>query len=310
METEKASSLTLKRSEEASKKLDSIPLSTTTTPIMRKNPVQLDAIKDYVFIEDVNVAIPISNPHEWYGQTPQPGILSLKIGFDSRKAGTSDDIEDCLDYSKLLKLLNNLSASLSPARLKELACPPITCATEAAGAIAVVIGNHLDSIRCHTVWASIKLRLPKEVALTGGEAIVNSRYWSMETDKGRDQQAETTELTFKDMLVYCIVGVREKERVQKQPVKVTIRIVGGDLGKGLPPLQIMGVMQMIEQSKFQTVERLANRIAEWIIFYNMKFSTSTVIVKISKPAISNICSGPGVKITRTKQDFRAADETK
>jgi FolB domain-containing protein len=57
---------------------------------------------DQVFIKDL-VARGIIGINDWEREKPQEILINVVIFADHKKAGSSDDIKDCVDYSKVAK---------------------------------------------------------------------------------------------------------------------------------------------------------------------------------------------------------------
>ncbi|MCJ1312656.1 trifunctional dihydropteroate synthetase [Agyrium rufum] len=105
--------------------------------------------------------------------------------------------------------------------------------------------------------------------------------------------------------VNCIIGVKARERTQKQKVKIGFEIVlmyppnrenqAGD------PFEVL-VQKAVEDSSYQTVEALAEMIARMICL-DAKRTFTSVTVTVEKPSALNFADGAGVEITRTPDQY-------
>lgn len=59
---------------------------------------------DRILIKDLT-ARGIIGIHDWERTKPQTILINLAIFTDTRKAGQSDDIDDCIDYDTVAKLV-------------------------------------------------------------------------------------------------------------------------------------------------------------------------------------------------------------
>ena len=59
---------------------------------------------DKVFIKDL-IARGIIGINDWERQKPQEILINLIVFTDTRRAASSDDLADCVDYSALAKLV-------------------------------------------------------------------------------------------------------------------------------------------------------------------------------------------------------------
>jgi FolB domain-containing protein len=62
---------------------------------------------DKVFIRDLRIQA-IIGIRDWERQTPQEVLVNVVLTTDTRRAATSDDIIDCVDYSELVKEIRAL----------------------------------------------------------------------------------------------------------------------------------------------------------------------------------------------------------
>ncbi|MBS0287133.1 MAG: dihydroneopterin aldolase [Proteobacteria bacterium] len=93
---------------------------------------------------------------DWEKQTPQNITLDLTIATDAKKAATQDDLNDALDYTKIVDHLNGYIKTHHPELIETL-----------AENLATEILTHFD-----TSWVQVTLHKPgavlqaKEIAIT------------------------------------------------------------------------------------------------------------------------------------------------
>ncbi len=110
----------------------------------------------------------------------------------------------------------------------------------------------------------------------------------------------------RDLSVECIVGVNPEERVQKQLIVINIALHTGLSRPGRSDALAdtidykavkLAVMREVEQSQFQLIERLAERIAE----IALGFGAARVDVCIDKPGALRFARSVAVEISRTRR---------
>lgn len=121
------------------------------------------------------------------------------------------------------------------------------------------------------------------------------------------EDAALDRIHIRDLLVRCIVGIYEGERLEKQDVIINITL-HADLRKACQSDSLEDtvdykaikkkVIAAVEASSFLLVERLAERIAE-VCLDNPKVCRATVLVE--KPGALRFARTVGVEITRDKQ---------
>ncbi len=110
----------------------------------------------------------------------------------------------------------------------------------------------------------------------------------------------------RDLTVECIVGVNPEERVQKQLIVINIALHTSLSRPGRSDALAdtidykavkLAVMREVEQSQFQLIERLAERIAE----IALGFGAARVDVCIDKPGALRFARSVAVEISRTRR---------
>lgn len=120
------------------------------------------------------------------------------------------------------------------------------------------------------------------------------------------EDAALDRIHIRDLLVRCIVGIYEGERLEKQDVVINITLYA-DLRKACRSDSLEDtidykaikkkVIAAVEASSFLLVERLAERIAE-VCLENPSVRRATVLVE--KPGALRFARTVGVEITRER----------
>lgn len=110
----------------------------------------------------------------------------------------------------------------------------------------------------------------------------------------------------RDLAVECIVGVNPEERVQKQLVMINVTM-HADLEKACRSDSLadtidykavkLAILHEVEQSQFQLIERLAERIAE----IALGFPIERADVTIDKPGALRYARSVAVEISRARK---------
>ncbi len=109
--------------------------------------------------------------------------------------------------------------------------------------------------------------------------------------------------------VFCIIGVRDRERIEKQRILISLQIYC-DLRQAGQSDRIADtidysrlknkVAEFVEQSDFFLVEKLATEVAKLILQLN---TVNEVKVRIEKPDALSGAKTVAVEISRTKGSF-------
>ena len=113
------------------------------------------------------------------------------------------------------------------------------------------------------------------------------------------------EIIISDLLVRGIVGIKEEERFKEQDILVNISLYA-DLKKACDSDKIEdtvdykqikdGVVEIIRQSEYYLVERLAQRIADYCLEPDL---VEKVRINVQKPGALRFARSVGFTITRT-----------
>ena len=113
-------------------------------------------------------------------------------------------------------------------------------------------------------------------------------------------------ILIKDLLVRCVIGVRDEERRDKQDVLINVALVtdlrkAGASDRLEDSVDYRGlnkqILSMAEHSQFRLVEAMAQAVAD-ICFGNP--SVQEVIVRIEKPGALRFARSAGVEIVRKR----------
>jgi len=75
---------------------------------------------DKVFIKDLSTQV-IIGVYDWEREQPQDILINITIETDTRQAGQTDDIKDCIDYDALTKSMLTLVKSIQRFTVEALA---------------------------------------------------------------------------------------------------------------------------------------------------------------------------------------------
>jgi FolB domain-containing protein len=110
-----------------------------------------------------------------------------------------------------------------------------------------------------------------------------------------------------DLLVRCIIGVRDEERREKQDVLINLEL-SADLGKAGASDRIEDavdyaalkkrIVGMVENSQFFLVEALAENIASLCLEHP---KVAQAVVRVEKPTALRFARSVGVEITRERE---------
>ena len=113
-------------------------------------------------------------------------------------------------------------------------------------------------------------------------------------------------ITITDLLIRCIVGINEEERVKKQDVVINLALYA-DLSKSCESDKIedtvdyrtikLSVMALVENSSYFLVEKLAEEISK-VCLKDPKVKKT--VVRVEKPGALRFAKNVGIEITRTQ----------
>ena len=116
-------------------------------------------------------------------------------------------------------------------------------------------------------------------------------------------------ILIRDLLVRGIIGINEWEREKKQDILINITLFA-NLEKSVKSDNIEDtinyrtltkqILDLIDNSKFYLVEKLAEEIAKISI---IEFKAEKVIVRVEKPGALRFASSVGVEIERESSSY-------
>lgn len=141
----------------------------------------------------------------------QPVSITLDIFHDISGAGLSDDLSKSVDYSAVSDVVRNACERSTDAKA------PLT----AFGLAESIISSCLSFIEISIDSLAIEVELPK--------ALLRSRSASVKISRLRSGVKSDTDTFFiNDLRLYTIIGIRPREREDKQPVIVNLVIARQD----------------------------------------------------------------------------------
>lgn len=138
----------------------------------------------------------------------QPIVLSVQLFMNRSPAGESDDIKDTFSYGQMCKELMSKAKEIPYTRLDHL---------------AYTLGGLCDSWPGNMM--KMQLKAPK-LLLRAEDGLTKEFTWI----PGPGHRVQNHSWFIAGLRIACIIGVNPHERLQKQTVKINIRIVGaGDI---------------------------------------------------------------------------------
>ncbi|KAF6751665.1 Dihydropteroate synthase [Ephemerocybe angulata] len=252
---------------------------------------------DVVRINALQLILPLLSGAQWPTDEPnepvlQPVELSLEIQHDTRAAASSDDIESCIDYSKLARGIQ-----------KKLSAEPVYDSLDhVADTVCQLIVEKYTGAFEHFQLTIVQ---PKASLLC--EALVAS--YTSELVHGQWHVSEVKH-TIKGLRCPTIIGIHPHEREARQETRVTVDFWSRDVrhvanlpeGRGL----VRSLYEAIYHSQYLTLEALASYVAKLMISV-VSDGTIAFDVKVnaSKPHAIPLAASAEVVIHRTPGDFPA-----
>ncbi|TGO38814.1 hypothetical protein BHYA_0067g00230 [Botrytis hyacinthi] len=218
---------------------------------------------------------------DWVENTcpQQPALVSVSLALRRpfKKASEDDDIAgDTIHYGLIkLAIMDGVRAyhsrGIRPDFVKELSMKSI-CIFIASVLIRrnILVGRNVN-------WSSIRIMLPKSSLRGAGTSLTVQTIYKDTSLEEQETGAlrstgnigESCTLRLHDLIVPTIIGLLPKERTMKQNVVANIEIDRwygqGDLHWDMQQI----VVKTIEESSFQTLEALAERISKNIIRHSL-----------------------------------------
>ncbi|PHM34987.1 bifunctional dihydroneopterin aldolase/7,8-dihydroneopterin epimerase [Xenorhabdus szentirmaii] len=113
---------------------------------------------DIVFIEELTVITTIG-VYDWEQTIKQKLVFDIEMGWDNKRASSSDNVEHCLDYSKVSEAIINHVENQCFALVERV-----------AEEVADILLNQF-----HSPWVRIKVRKPGAVVHAKSVGVVIER---------------------------------------------------------------------------------------------------------------------------------------
>jgi FolB domain-containing protein len=117
-------------------------------------------------------------------------------------------------------------------------------------------------------------------------------------------------IEIKDLLLRTIIGIKPDERVNRQDVLLNLGLnvdlrpaaQGDDIEAAVNYRTVTkAVIELVEGSSYQTVERLATEVARLIV---TRFPVAEATVSLEKPGAVRFARSVGVTVVRRPEDFQ------
>jgi FolB domain-containing protein len=273
-------------------------------------PSNLDTIR----IRNLSATTPF-NRDAFGDHKPQPALISvtLTLATSITQAARDDALDTSVDYGKLSKAIS--------ARLSKLSTPDVPNLSAYAQNIDAAIRDYVKSSRSSLGDDSdpllrarnVHVHLPKATLHGSG---VSFSLATLPTSGSTSPLAASSEqesrvLTLHDITIPAKIGVKDRERLVKQPVMLTVAIDGffdpfGTMDSYNELEQI--VVRSVEESHFSTLEALALWVVEhvmayWVWHYGRRHAA--VRVGVEKPVALINADAPGVEVVRESDPSRS-----
>ena len=116
---------------------------------------------------------------------------------------------------------------------------------------------------------------------------------------------ELDELTIKNIRCECVIGCNADERMQKQPILLTVTLFldtrnaaqSDDLSKTVNYSELCKVLlQFVKESEYQLIETLAEKVSECVLAFDARIQR--VRLRLVKPQALSRADFPELVITR------------
>ncbi|KAL5478406.1 FOL1 [Sanghuangporus weigelae] len=221
----------------------------------------------------------------------QPVIVSIEIHHDLQSACQLDDISHSIDYSRLSKKVRDACSSSNSQGLV-----PET----PYGLAERILDSCLTEINQPIRQFVVELEFPKLLLRAKGAGV--RLEWRRDDAVSKRHSFLITELP-----VHAIVGLREHERKDKQPVLISLELDHAktghrDLYFSFSKLE-RRISEFVEASAYMTIETLAHQIAQDCFATLEDPASFMVTVSLAKPAAIIMAQAPEIRITRSLSDF-------
>lgn len=196
---------------------------------------------DRVIIDSLLIEQLVLSPSPWKASSSQAAYLTVTVYTDTSQAGATDDLNYSVSYSDLVKLLrNHLTKKAYPGK-EEGEDTVFTAHTLAEKAAQLILFNYDPPLPGDNDSVEVIVTLP-DALLHGGKLhshikrdrqdyTVNSLSPSSSTSfsspsvtlRGESYHARQDSLSISEFTISTILGLRDHERLQEQPLIVDIQ---------------------------------------------------------------------------------------
>jgi FolB domain-containing protein len=229
---------------------------------------------DVIFVDNLQLKCKLGIDR-WEKHRLQPVVISLKLVLDLKQAGLTDQLNDSVSYSDIVKVVSKLVESKRYLSLESLAV------------------SILDSISSDCFEKlSVNVEKPK--------ALLHAKTVGIHMSRSKSDDTNNDYIYIKQLCVPTIIGVNSWEREEKQNVIADVTIhpqtqLNESILKCHDYRRIANAVQrFVEISTFKTVEALAEGIADTCFTLNVP----RVTVSVRKPCALIDADAAGVQITR------------
>ena len=258
----------------------------------------------------------IIGPDAWNRpRKPQPLVLSLYLTIDTTSAGTSDNVAHTFSYGQMCKDVDAKTRNGDFSSIDHLTSDIASLADDWPG----------ETLKIVVLAPKALLRVEGGF---GREIVLRRREIKTNEFKQLVWHVGSHEWFVQGLKVACIIGVNEHERVEKQMVTIRLKMMGEkekedyseqiregnemwrrlirrvcEVSQTVNPqsMAVSGLYlepQVVEASKFQTLEALAALIARTCL---AEFPIPEITVAVEKPSALAFVEGAGVEITRNRR---------
>ncbi|KAI9138925.1 Dihydropteroate synthase-like protein [Paraphysoderma sedebokerense] len=223
----------------------------------------------------------------WNMSSPLHVVLNLTIYHSLTQAAKTDSIAGSIDYAAVTDNIVELSDSAMYTSLEEF-----------AEAVAILcIGNY------GVQRVKVRVETDKGALFAGKVYVEVTRCCDLE--KPMKRCADTNDvICLRDLTVPAIIGLLPFERLEKQQIISNITLFLPKSADTRPSTSYQrvskAVVQLIESSRFLTLEALATSIAKTCLESSF---CPKVTVEIDKPCVLPMARCPSVEITRDREFF-------
>jgi len=239
---------------------------------------------DIIKIKQLNVKSIIGS-ETWGKKKLQPVIVDVIVFTDIMKCGETDNLEDTIDYSEIVKAVIKFSEEGTFNSIQEYCIKLIQAITQKFNVEKINVKASLPRAHLHSQAI--------ECSLTRTKDNVNELFTSEDV------------YTVNKLNVNTIIGFNECEKVVKQSLDITLSYYPKvfseiktveDLSE-IVDTKILAeeVNNLVEKTRFITIEALASSIANCCL---TNFGVEKVNVRVEKPNAITFASASAVEIER------------